>query len=37
MLPKGGGGDGGGKTPDQVLTELSSKFLHDIRHSAQVV
>eukprot|EP00434_Breviolum_minutum_P012044 symbB.v1.2.010619.t2/scaffold696.1/size260109/12 len=31
MLPKGGGGDGGGKTPDQVLTELSSKFLHDIR------
>eukprot|EP00438_Fugacium_kawagutii_P000696 Skav220037 [mRNA] locus=scaffold2981:211334:223377:+ [translate_table: standard] len=26
-----GGGDGGGKTPDQVLTELSSKFLHDIR------
>lgn len=31
MLPKGGGGDGGGKTTDQVLTELSSKFLHDIR------
>lgn len=34
MLPKGGGGDEGGKTPNQVLAELSSKFLHDIRDSA---
>lgn len=31
MLPKGGGGDGGAKTPDQILTELSTKFLTEVR------
>ena len=31
MLPKGGGDSGGGKSSEQVLTELSGKFLNDVR------
>jgi len=31
MMPKGGGDGGGGKTPDQILTDLSAKMLNDIR------
>ncbi|CAJ1411101.1 unnamed protein product [Effrenium voratum] len=36
MLPKGGGGDSGAKTPDQIMSELSSKFLSEIRQPFDV-